>query len=184
MPRITGREQALAIARIGHAVFDKLHTAPVPTFAFINGWRSAAGWRSACTAHYRTVSAAAAGHRAAGVLPRHVARLGRGLPAAQPDRGRPRGHGDHRERPEPEQDARSAPQAAQLGIADALFDGADFLERSLDWAGRVVAGEIDGRPPGDRPRRGLGRRASPAARAFADAKIVRRRARARTGRWS
>jgi 3-hydroxyacyl-CoA dehydrogenase len=36
----------------------------------------------------------------------------------------------------------TGPQAHQLGIADALFEGADFLERSLDWAGRVVSGRV------------------------------------------
>ena len=35
--KIINRDQALAIARIGHAVFDKLRASPVPTFAFING---------------------------------------------------------------------------------------------------------------------------------------------------
>ena len=30
--------------------------------------------------------------------------------------------------------------AYALGLADAMFDGADFLERSLDWAGQVVSG--------------------------------------------
>ena len=34
---LTGVTRRQAIARIGHAVFDKLHTSPVPTFAFING---------------------------------------------------------------------------------------------------------------------------------------------------
>ena len=32
--------------------------------------------------------------------------------------------------------ARRARRPYSLGIADAIFDGADFLERSLDWAGR------------------------------------------------
>ena len=35
--KIVNRDQALAIARIGHAVFDKLHSSRVPTFAFVNG---------------------------------------------------------------------------------------------------------------------------------------------------
>jgi 3-hydroxyacyl-CoA dehydrogenase len=42
-------------------------------------------------------------------------------------------------------------QVHQLGIADAIFDGADFLERSLDWAGQVVTGMINvDRPEIDR----------------------------------
>jgi 3-hydroxyacyl-CoA dehydrogenase len=31
-------------------------------------------------------------------------------------------------------------QAYELGLADAIFDGADFLAQSLDWAGQVVGG--------------------------------------------
>ena len=47
MGQITEREQALAIARIGHAVFDKLHTlAGADLRASSTGWPSAAGWRS------------------------------------------------------------------------------------------------------------------------------------------
>ncbi len=33
-------------------------------------------------------------------------------------------------------------QAAELGIADVLFEPADFLERSLEWAAGVVGGEV------------------------------------------
>ena len=96
--RSPSASRPLAIARIGHAVFDKLHTAPMPTFAFVNGLALGGGLEVALHCHYRTVSAAARRHRAARVLPRHVPGLGRRLPAAQPDRRRPRRHGDHRER--------------------------------------------------------------------------------------
>jgi 3-hydroxyacyl-CoA dehydrogenase len=34
------------------------------------------------------------------------------------------------------------PQAAELGLADVLFEPADFLERSLEWAAGVVRGSI------------------------------------------
>ena len=61
LPKITAREQALAIARIGHAVFDKLHAAPVPTFAFINGMALGGGLEVTLHCDYRTVSKAAAG---------------------------------------------------------------------------------------------------------------------------
>ena len=48
--------------------------------------------------------------------------------------------------------------AYALGLADAMFDGADFLERSLDWAGQVVSGAIAvERDPVDRtPHVGVG----------------------------
>jgi 3-hydroxyacyl-CoA dehydrogenase len=43
------------------------------------------------------------------------------------------------------------PRAAQLGIADALFEPADFLERSLEWAVGVLTGDVTvSRPEVDR----------------------------------
>jgi 3-hydroxyacyl-CoA dehydrogenase len=64
----------------------------------------------------------------------------------------------------------TGPQAYELGLADAIFDGADFLERSLDWAGQVVAGKITvERPEVDRGEAwdaAVGR-----GRAAADAKV-------------
>ncbi|MCB8813853.1 hypothetical protein LJD41_26210, partial [Escherichia coli] len=36
----------------------------------------------------------------------------------------------------------SGPQAYRLGIADALFEPADFLEQSIAWAAKVISGEI------------------------------------------
>jgi enoyl-CoA hydratase/carnithine racemase len=32
----------------------------------------------------------------------------------------------------------SGVQAYELGLADAIFDGADFLARSLDWAAQLL----------------------------------------------
>ena len=103
--KIVSREQALAIARIGHAVFDKLHTSPVPTFAFINGLALGGGLELTLHCHYRTVSAAASGIALPECFTRPVPGLGRVLPAAQPDRCRPGRPADHREPTEPEQDA-------------------------------------------------------------------------------
>ena len=34
------------------------------------------------------------------------------------------------------------PQAFELGLADAMFEPADFLEESLRWAGRVLTGDV------------------------------------------
>ncbi|MGZ4642034.1 MAG: 3-hydroxyacyl-CoA dehydrogenase NAD-binding domain-containing protein, partial [Blastococcus sp.] len=43
------------------------------------------------------------------------------------------------------------PKAAKLGIADAVFEPADFLERSLEWAAGVVNGDVAvSRPEVDR----------------------------------
>src|SRR3712207_8405282 len=43
---------------------------------------------------------------------------------------------------------------SELGIADALFEPADFLERSLEWAVGVLTGEVTvARPEVDRDRK-------------------------------
>ena len=62
------------------------------------------------------------------------------------------------------------PQARQLGLADAMFEPADFLEESLLWAGRVITGETRGRAPGGLPRRGRLGRAVKAAKGLVDLK--------------
>ena len=61
------------------------------------------------------------------------------------------------------------PQAFELGIADAIFEPADFLEQSLLWAAGVLNGEHRRRRPEiDRGEAGTG--ASP-GRAIADSKV-------------
>ncbi len=141
IPRITDRDQALAIARIGHAVFDRLHTASVPTFVFVNGLALGGGFELALHAHHRTVSAAAAGL----ALPECFLGL---VPAwggcyLLPNLvGAERALGVIIENPLSQNRMMTGPQYARLGIADVLLEGADFLERSLDWAARVVTGDV------------------------------------------
>lgn len=148
IPRITTREQALAIARIGHAVFDLLHHVvrhdgtAVPTFAFVNGLALGGGLEVALHCDYRTVSAAAAGI----ALPECFLGM---FPAWGGAYLLPNLIGADRAVTVVVENALSqnrmltGPQAYELGIADAVFDGADFLERSLDWAGRVLAGDVE-----------------------------------------
>jgi 3-hydroxyacyl-CoA dehydrogenase/enoyl-CoA hydratase/carnithine racemase len=137
--KITQREQGLAIARIGHAVFDKLHTSPVPTFAFINGLALGGGLEITLHCHYRTVSAGASAiafsecflglFPAWGgcyLLPNLIGADG----AIQVII----------ENALSQNKMLTGPEVHQLGIADAIFEPADFLAQSLDWAGRVVAG--------------------------------------------
>ena len=50
-------------------------------------------------------------------------------------------------------------QAVELGIADALFEPADFLERSLEWAAGVVDGDGHRRPGPRSTADDVGRRA-------------------------
>jgi 3-hydroxyacyl-CoA dehydrogenase/enoyl-CoA hydratase/carnithine racemase len=139
--KIVDRDQALAIARIGHAVFDKFHTSRVPTFAFINGVALGGGLELTLHCHYRTVSAAASAIAQPecflGLVP------GWGGAFLVPNLiGAERAVQLIIENPLNQNKMLTGSQAYELGLADAIFDGADFLARSLDWAGQVVAGSL------------------------------------------
>jgi 3-hydroxyacyl-CoA dehydrogenase/enoyl-CoA hydratase/carnithine racemase len=167
--KIVNRDQALAIARIGHAVFDKLQSSRVPTFAFINGLALGGGLELTLHCHYRTVSAAASGI----ALPECFLGLFPGWGGAYlvPNLiGADQAVKLIIENPLNQNKMLTGPQAYELGIADALFDGADFLARSLDWAGQVVAGSlIVTRPEIDRGD--VWNEALNKARSFVDSKV-------------
>jgi 3-hydroxyacyl-CoA dehydrogenase/enoyl-CoA hydratase/carnithine racemase len=138
-PKIVNRDEALAIGRIGHAVYDKLHTSQVPTFAFINGVALGGGLELTLHCQYRTVSAAAPGI----ALPECFLGLFPGWGGAYlvPNLiGADRAVQLIIENPLNQNKMLTGPEAYELGLADAIFDGADFLARSLDWAGQIVAG--------------------------------------------
>lgn len=167
--KITKTEHAAAIARIGHQVYAKLTDAPVPTFTFYNGLALGGGLEIGLNCHYRTVSASAA----ALALPEVFLGLVPGWGGAYllPNLiGADRAISVIIENPLNNNRMLKAPQAYELGLADALFDGADFLERSLDWAGQVVAGLITVDRP--EPDRGAAwDEAVARGRAIADAKV-------------
>jgi 3-hydroxyacyl-CoA dehydrogenase/enoyl-CoA hydratase/carnithine racemase len=167
--KITNRDQALAIARIGHAVFKKLHSSRVPTFAFINGVALGGGLELTLHCQYRTVSAAASrlalpecflgllpGWGGAFIVPNLIGADG----AVQLII----------ENPLNQNKMLDGRQAYELGLADAIFDGADFLARSLDWADQIVGGSLTiTRPEVDRGKAwddALAR-----GREFADSKV-------------
>jgi 3-hydroxyacyl-CoA dehydrogenase/enoyl-CoA hydratase/carnithine racemase len=139
--KIVNRDEALAIARTGHAVYDKLHTSHVPTFAFINGLALGGGLELTLHCHYRTISAAAPGI----ALPECFLGLFPGWGGAYLV---PNLIGANRavqliiENPLSQNKMLTGAEAYELGLADAIFDGADFLARSLDWAGQIVAGSL------------------------------------------
>jgi 3-hydroxyacyl-CoA dehydrogenase/enoyl-CoA hydratase/carnithine racemase len=138
-PKIVNRGEALAIGRIGHAVYDKLHTSQVPTFAFINGVALGGGLELTLHCQYRTVSAAAPGI----AFPECFLGLFPGWGGAYlvPNLiGADRAVQLIIENPLSQNKMLTGPEAYELGLADAIFDGADFLARSLDWAGQIVAG--------------------------------------------
>ena len=105
---IPTREIGQQMAQLGHHVLGKQATLGVPSFVFINGLALGGGLEMPLNADYRTIDSSAAGARAARGLPRPHPRLGRRLPAAEPDRHRERPQGHHREPAEEEPHAQGA----------------------------------------------------------------------------
>ena len=144
-------------------------TSRVPTFAFINGIALGGALELTLHCHYRTVSAAASGI----ALPECFLGLFPGWGGAflVPNMiGADRAVQLIIENPLNQNKMLNGPQAYQLGLADAIFDGADFLARSLDWAGQIVAGSLTvARPEVDRGE--SWNEALARARSFVDSKV-------------
>ncbi|MBT2568512.1 enoyl-CoA hydratase/isomerase family protein [Arthrobacter sp. ISL-85] len=139
---ITDLESARAMARLGHQVFGALAALDVPTFAFINGAAIGGGLEVALAARYRTISTDAKGislpEAYLGLLPGWggVYRLPRLIGPANAVKvmiENPLGNNKVL-------DGRSA---YELGIADAIFDNADFLSKSLAWADGIITDVAD-----------------------------------------
>jgi 3-hydroxyacyl-CoA dehydrogenase/enoyl-CoA hydratase/carnithine racemase len=136
-----GRDDALLVARIGHGVFRKLGEGGKPSFGFVNGLALGGGLEVALHCTYRTVQDSAPalglpevmlglvpGWGGAYLLPNLVgAATAVRLVIENPlNQGRTLdGHA-----------------AFEAGLADAEFQGVDFLEQSLLWAARVLTGQV------------------------------------------
>jgi 3-hydroxyacyl-CoA dehydrogenase/enoyl-CoA hydratase/carnithine racemase len=133
------RDRALGIASLGHAVFRRLGELPVPSFAFINGVALGGGLEVALHCTYRTISSGVPmvafpecflglvpGWGGTYLLPRLV--------------GPARALKLIIENPLAQNKMLRGPEAFGLGVADAMFEPADFLEESLRWAARVLGG--------------------------------------------
>jgi 3-hydroxyacyl-CoA dehydrogenase/enoyl-CoA hydratase/carnithine racemase len=141
VPLITGREQAQEIGRLGHDVFRRLGELPIPSFAFVNGAAMGGGVEVALHCTYRTISSGVP----AVALPECFLGL---VPGWGGTYLLPRLIGAEKalkviiENPLNQNRMLRGPQAYELGIADAMFEPADYLEESLRWAARVVTGEV------------------------------------------
>ena len=163
------------MAELGHAAYDLLADLGVPTFAFINGVALGGGLEIALAANYRTVSTGANGiglpEAFIGLVPGWggVYRLPRliGPEAALTVMI---------ENPLNNNRSLNGPAAFKLGIADALFEPADFVERSVAWAASVLDGSTDvaranaADPASDPAVAARWDAAAAKARAFVDAK--------------
>lgn len=137
-------------ARLGHDVFRKLGETSVPTFAFVNGAAMGGGMELALQCRYRTVDSSAAGLS----LPEVFLGLVPGWGGAWllPNLIGPQKALDVIINNSMNQNKQLRPaQALELGIVDAMFEPADFLERSLAWADDVISGRLEvSRAPIDR----------------------------------
>ncbi|QCU77894.1 3-hydroxyacyl-CoA dehydrogenase [Citricoccus sp. SGAir0253] len=159
--RLSAESDGALLAELGHAAFDVLAEFPVPSFAFVNGVALGGGLEIALAARYRTVSTRAA---AIGLPEAHL-----GLVPGWGGVWRvPRITGPREAvrlmiaNPLAGNRTLDGRAAHAMGLADVLLDPADgaaatgsggiapgddpsgsaaFVAASLEWAGRVVAGE-------------------------------------------
>ena len=135
---LNDRNQSLAIGKLGHDVFRRLGESSIPTFAFINGLALGGGLEVGLHCHYRTVATTAftalpevflglvPGWGGATILPKLIG---------------------------PERAVQvimlnalnnntmmKAKDALKLGVVDAMYEPADFLERSIGFAVGVLNG--------------------------------------------
>jgi 3-hydroxyacyl-CoA dehydrogenase/enoyl-CoA hydratase/carnithine racemase len=139
--QVSSRDDAKVIAEAGHGVFRKLVDGGKPSFGFINGLALGGGLEVALHCTYRTVqdSAPALG------LPEVMLGLVPGWGGAYlvPNLvGAENAVKLIIENPLNQGKTLSGHAAFSMGLADAEFGGADFLEQSLLWAARVLTGEV------------------------------------------
>jgi len=143
-------EQARTYLGLGHRVFGKLRSSRIPTFAFINGAAMGGGLEIALHCHYRTISSGVP----ALALPEVFLGLVPGWGGSQllPNLiGADKSVTVIVENAMNQNRMLKGPQAFALGIADAMFEPADFLEQSIAWATQVVRGDVEvSRPEIDR----------------------------------
>ncbi|WP_413319799.1 3-hydroxyacyl-CoA dehydrogenase NAD-binding domain-containing protein [Agrococcus sp. 1P02AA] len=139
------RATAAELPKLGHRALGLLHQAPVPTFVFINGLALGGGLEIALNADYRTISTAAPavalpetflglvpGWGGATILPNLIG-IERALKVVI-------------ENPLKQNRVLKPQEAFELGIADAIFGPANYLEASLRWADEVLGGKKVERP--------------------------------------
>ena len=138
---VSGREHGLWMAQLGHDVYSTLANLGVPSFAFINGLALGGGLEIALQSTYRTVSTGA------GALALPEAFIGL-IPGWGGVYILPRLIGPENavkvmiENPLSNNRTLTGPQAFELGVADAMFEPADFVEQSVAWAAQVIAGAV------------------------------------------
>ncbi|MDF1479761.1 3-hydroxyacyl-CoA dehydrogenase NAD-binding domain-containing protein [Leifsonia sp. H3M29-4] len=137
---ISEREIGRLMGELGHATLGKLHDFGVPTFVFVNGLALGGGVEIALNADYRTVDASVPafalpevflglipGWGGAWLLPNLIG-IENALEVIISN-------------PLKNNRMLKGPQVLELGIADAMFGPATFLEDSIRWADGVISGK-------------------------------------------
>jgi len=139
LPFVTEKSQSLAIGKLGHDIFKRLGRSKKTTFAFINGLALGGGLEVGLHCNYRTMASTAMtalpecflgivpGWGGATILPKLIG---------------------------PERAVQviilnalnnntmmKAKDAHALGVIDAVFEPADFLEKSMAFAARIISGK-------------------------------------------
>jgi 3-hydroxyacyl-CoA dehydrogenase/enoyl-CoA hydratase/carnithine racemase len=140
MGQIRSKQQGRDIVQLGHRVFSRLSSGPVPTFAFINGVALGGALELALNCTYRTVLVGAApiglpecfiglvpGWGGSWLLPNLIG-VDNAVTVIV-------------ENPLNQNRTLIGAEATALGIADVAFDAPDFLEQSMTWAARVLKGD-------------------------------------------
>lgn len=138
--KVQSKEQARLIAQLGHKVIGSLSDLGVPSFAFVNGLALGGGLEIALNSTYRTVDASAAavalpevflgiipGWGGAYLLPNLIG-IENALEVVISN-------------PLKQNRMLKPQQAFDLGIFDAIFPSANYLENSLVWADAVLGGK-------------------------------------------
>jgi 3-hydroxyacyl-CoA dehydrogenase/enoyl-CoA hydratase/carnithine racemase len=144
--RLSDPGDARMVAELGHAAYRLLGEMGVPTFAYVNGAALGGGLELALNCTYRTVAsdvtALALPEVFLGLVPGwggcyllpHLVGVRRALELIL-------------ERPLANNRMTKAAEALEMGLADALFGAADFLEQSIAWTADVLTGRVTpGRP--------------------------------------
>jgi len=134
------REQAVAIGKLGHDVFRRFDEIGIPTFAFINGLALGGGLEIGLHCNYRTLATTAftalpevflglvPGWGGATILPKLVG----------PERAVQVIIGNALNN----NTMMKSKDALALGVVDAIFEPADFLEKSVSFAARILNGSL------------------------------------------
>jgi 3-hydroxyacyl-CoA dehydrogenase/enoyl-CoA hydratase/carnithine racemase len=145
---IPNKAIAKQMAQLGHQTLGKLSDLGVPSFVFINGLALGGGLEIGLNADYRTVDrnapAIALPEVFLGIIP------GWGGAYLLPNLiGIENALKVVIENPLKNNRMLKAEDAFELGIADAIFDSANFLEDSLRWADGVISGDIKVKRPNE-----------------------------------